>query len=392
MPADFYDVVIAGGAAVGASVAWFLAREPGFSGSIAVIERDPAFARAATTLSAASIRQQFSTPENIRLSQFGLGFLRDLKTHFGPDADVGFREQGYLILSSEAGVERLRANHAIQIAEGADIAYLEPVDLTHRFPWLNVEDLAAGAYGQSGEGWFDAHGVLALLRGDIRKRGVTAITGTISGIERVGDRIEAVRLADGHRIACGTLVNAAGPQAGDLAELAGISLPVEPRKRTVFVFDCREKVEGMPLMVDPSGIYVRPEGAHFICGMSPKEEDDGRANDDDFDPDWALFEEIIWPALAHRVPAFEAIKLTNAWAGHYDYNPFDQNAILGPHSEIGNFLFANGFSGHGLQQAQAVGRAISELIVDGAYRTLDLSVFSYDRIAANHPVHELAVI
>ena len=385
------DVVIVGGAAVGLLAAHFLMRG-GFSGRVVVVERDPTYARAATTLSAASIRQQFSTPENIRLSQFGVAFLRGLKARFGADADVGFHECGYLVLAGPAGREILLDNHRIQRAEGADIALLEPDDLARRFPFLSTEGVAGGAFGVSGEGWFDAHLLVALLRRDAKAAGVDLVTGEVTAIERAGGRIEAVRLADGRRIACGVLVNAAGPQAGDVAALAGVALPVEPRKRTVFVVDCRTPVVGLPMLIDLTGVYIRPEGKQYIAGVSPPAEADGRAAVDDFEPDHALFEEIVWPALATRVPAFEAVKPVRAWAGHYDYNTLDQNAVIGPHPEVANLLFANGFSGHGLQQAPAAGRAIAELVTLGRYASLDLSAFAYERIAAGRPLVERQVI
>src|SRR5436190_8552738 len=125
MRSGSYDVVIVGGAAVGSAIAYFLTHDLAFSGSIAVIERDPTYARAATTLSAASIRQQFSTPENIRMSQFGVAFFRDLTARFGPDADIGFRERGYLLLAGDSGAATLAANHAVQTYEGANIVLLD---------------------------------------------------------------------------------------------------------------------------------------------------------------------------------------------------------------------------------------------------------------------------
>lgn len=387
-----FDVIIVGGAAMGSSTAYFLSQMPDFGGSIAVVERDPGFTRAATTLSCASIRQQFSTPENIRLSQFGLEFLRNVKERFGPDANASFREQGYLLLASEAGMAILEQNHEVQTATDADIDLMKPERLRSAFPWLNTEGLAGGSYGRSGEGWFDAHALLSMLREGAAANGVTLINGEVSAIERGGGRVTGVRLEDGTHLSCGMLVNAAGPQAGDVAALAGVPLPVEPRKRTVFVFDCRAPIDNMPLVVEPSGIYVRPEGRQYITGMSPPEEEDERADSDDFDPDWEQFENVIWPVLAERIPAFEAIKCTSAWVGHYDYNTFDQNAILGPHPEIGNLLFINGFSGHGVQQSPAAGRALAEWITGGAYQTIDLSAFSYSRIREDRPVRELALI
>ncbi|TPL73948.1 FAD-binding oxidoreductase [Mesorhizobium sp. B2-3-13] len=386
-----YDIVIIGGAIVGSSVAYYL-REEGFSGSIALIERDPQFAHAATTLSMASIRQQFSIPENIRLSQFTLKLFRRLKEEFGAEADIGFREGGYLILAGEAGLPILKANHAAQVAEGADILLENADQLMRRFPWLSAEGITAGAYGRSGEGWFDAHAMLMLFRKALREKKIDFISASVSGIERQGDRITGVSLDNGDRLEAGTVINAAGPNAGKVAALAGLALPVEPRKRNVFVFEAREKYADMPLLVDPSGIYVRPEGSVYLTGGAEPEEGDGPANAGDFEVDWPLFEEVIWPVLATRIPAFEAIKPTRAWAGHYDYNTLDQNAVIGPHPEVANFLFANGFSGHGLQQAPAVGKALAELIVHGGYRTIDCSAFGYSRVAEGRAFRELNVI
>jgi len=390
MNSENYDVVIVGGAAVGSAVAYFLTHDLAFTGSVAVIERDPAYTYAATTLSAASIRQQFSTPENIRMSAFGVAFFRDLKARFGPEADITFRERGYLLLASETGAETLRQNHEVQQAEGADIVLMDQAMLADHFRWLKTTDLTLGAFGRSGEGWFDAHSLLSLTRKAARQNGATYIHGEVRAIHRDGARVTGVTLSDGRRIGCGTLVNAAGPQAGDVAALAGIALPVEPRKRSVFVVACRTALPGMPLMVDPTGVWIRPEGEVYICGVSPPEENDPRATD--FEVDYSLFDDVVWPMLAHRVPAMEELKLQRAWAGHYDYNTLDQNAVIGRHPDIANFIFANGFSGHGLQQSPATGRAVAELIVHGKYVALDLTLFGFPRIAVGRPVKELNVI
>lgn len=386
-----YDIVIIGGAIVGSSVAYFLRKE-GFSGSIALVERDPQFTHSATTLSAASIRQQFSIAENIRLSQFTLGLFRRLKEEFGADADIGFREGGYLILASEEGLPVLRANHAVQAAEGANIVLEDAAALTRRFSWLSGEGIAGGTYGVSGEGWFDAHAYLHLFRRALRTMRVDFTTASAAGIERQGAHVASVTLDNGQRLEAGIVVNAAGPNAGRVAAMAGIALPVEPRKRNVFVFEARDRYEDMPLLVDPSGIYVRPEGSVYITGGAESEEGEQAADPTDFEPDWALFENEIWPVLAARIPSFEAIKMTRAWVGHYDYNVLDQNAVIGPHPQVANFLFANGFSGHGLQQAPAVGRALAELIVHGGYRSIDCSAFGYARVAEGRAFRELNVI
>jgi glycine/D-amino acid oxidase-like deaminating enzyme len=386
-----YDIVIIGGAIMGASLAYYLRKE-GFSGSLAVVERDPNFTHSATTLSAASIRQQFSQPENIRLSRFTLDLFRRLKQEFGDEADIGFREGGYLILATEEGLPVLRANHAVQAAEGADIVLEDAAVLVKRFPWLSGEGVAAGAYGVSGEGWFDAHAYLHLFRKALRGMKVDLVTASVTAIDRQGDRIASVTLDTGETLDAGLVVNAAGPNAGKVAALAGIDLPVEPRKRNVFVFEARERYEDMPLLVDPSGIYVRPEGSVYITGGAEDEAGEQAADPTDFEPDWSLFENEIWPVLATRIPAFEAIRMTRAWVGHYDYNVLDQNAVIGPHPQVANFIFANGFSGHGLQQAPAAGKALAELIVHGQYRTIDCRAFSYERIVEGRVFRELNVI
>jgi FAD-dependent oxidoreductase domain-containing protein 1 len=286
----------------------------------------------------------------------------------------------------------LAANHQTQIAEGGDIVLETAAALSRRFAWLSTEGIAGGAYGRTGEGWFDAHALLALLRRALKTRSVDMISDEVAGISRSGNTITGVTLAGGTHLQAGTVVNAAGPNAGVVASFAGLALPVEPRKRTVFVFEARERYADMPLLVDPSGVYVRPEGSVYLTGGAEPDEGDGPADPGDFEPRWELFEETIWPVLATRIPAFEAIKMTRAWAGHYDYNTLDQNAVIGRHPEVSNFIFANGFSGHGLQQAPAVGRAVAELIVHGRYQTIDCSAFGYERIAAGRPFRELNVI
>lgn len=387
------DVAIVGGGVIGSAIACFLAQDPGFTGSVVVIERDPSYRESSTALSAASIRQQFSVPENIAMSLYGIEFLRRVDEHLSVDGEapaLSLTEGGYLFLATPETRGILERNHALQTVAGADIAWLEPADLQARFPWLTTEDLSAGTLGLTGEGWFDAYGLLQGFRKKARSLGVTYVTDEAVGFARDGARLTAVELASGARIACGTVVNAAGARAGDVAALAGLDLPVRPRKRCVFVFDCREAVPGLPLLVDPSGVYVRPEGPQFICGVSPDADDDPDTLD--LAVEYPLFENHIWPTLAHRIPAFEAIKQVGAWAGLYEVNTLDHNAVLGPHPEVESMLFANGFSGHGLQQAPAVGRAIAEWIVHGRWVSLDLSAFSYDRIPARRPLRELNVV
>ncbi len=391
---DHADVVIVGGAIVGSAVATFLRRRPDWKGRVLVVERDPTFRTSSTTLSAASIRLQFSTPLNIEISRFGVELIRHLDTWLGvagePAPEVDFVEGGYLFLASEAGLPILESNHAVQREHGVQVALLTPMELHTRFPWLNVDDLAGGSLGLADEGWFDAYALLQAFRRKARSLGAEETAGEVVEIERDGNRASGVRLADGRRITADWVVNAAGPRAAGIAAMAGLRLPVSPRKRMVFHFDCRTKVAS-PLTIDTSGVYFRPEGPNYIAGSSPHgEQPDPDTLDLEVDRSW--FEQVIWPAIAHRVPAFEAIRLLDAWAGHYEVNTLDHNAVIGPHPDVPNFLFANGFSGHGLQQAPAAGRALSEWIATGDYETIDVRPLGYERIAANQPYRELNVI
>jgi FAD-dependent oxidoreductase domain-containing protein 1 len=387
------DVLIVGGAAIGSAVAYFLASHPGFTGSVRVLEQDFSYGNSATARSAASIRHQFSTPENIRMSQFGTQFIRQIGEHLAVDGerpDVGFREGGYLFLATEAGQGVLQANHRVQRGLGVDVALLPPAALVARFPWLSTQGVSAGSLGLSGEGWLDAYALMGALRRKAMALGVQYQQAQVLGLERQGRRIERVLLADGSALACSVVVNAAGTGAAALARSAGIALPVQARKRCVFYITSPAQLPHCPLVVDPSGAYFRPEGAGFICGISPPAYQDPECFD--FEVQHAIFDDTLWPILAARVPGFEAARVHNAWAGHYDVNTLDHNAILGAHPEVDNLLFANGFSGHGMQHAPAVGRALAELVVYGGYRSLDLSALGWARVLENRPLLEVNVV
>ncbi|MDM7931714.1 FAD-binding oxidoreductase [Tabrizicola sp.] len=400
---ESYDVVIVGGAVIGSAVAYFLTANPDFTGSVLVVERDPTYAKASTSLSAASIRTQFSNPINVKISQYGSAFIRDFASTMRVEGeappDLNFHPGGYLFLANTAEQELvLRENHEVQRACGADVVLWDQEALNRAFPHLRVDDIRLASYGQSGEGWFSNTGLMNGFRAKARAQGADYIADEVVAIGRSGSRVTSVTLKSGAEVRAGTVVNASGPRAALTARMAGLDVPVEPRKRTIFVFDCARTPEGsatvnqgrLPLMIDPSGVWCRPEGRFFLTGGVPA--DDPAVDWDDFEPRHEEFESIVWPALAERSAGFEAIKVVNQWAGHYDFNTLDHNLIVGRHPDVSNFVYANGFSGHGLQQGPAAGRGISELIIYGGFRSLDLSEVGYERVTEGRPFLEKAVI
>lgn len=388
-------MVIVGGGIIGSAIATFLALRTDWGGRVVVVERDPTYRTCSTTLSAASIRLQFSTPVNIEISRFGISFIKSLDRWLGlpgrPAPEIDFVEAGYLFLGTDAGMPALEANHEVQRQHDVPAVLLGPMELRQRFPWLEVEGIAGGSLGLSDEGWFDAYALLQAFAAKARSLGVKYLTDEVTEVVRDGDRVTGVRLAGGDAIDADWVVNAAGPRAAEVAALAGLELPVRPRKRFVYHFDCRSSIGPAPLTIDPSGVYFRPDGERWLAGYSPKE---GEPDPDTLDlvVDRSQFEQRVWPVLAERVRAFESVKLLDAWAGHYAVNTLDHNAVLGPHPSVAGFLFANGYSGHGLQQAPAVGRGLAEWIATGGYETLDLSPLGFDRILRNEPLREVNVV
>lgn len=386
-------IVVVGGGVIGSAVAYFL-RSADPSVAVTVLERDPTYARASSALSAASIRQQFSTPLSVQMSLYGIEFLRSIGERLAVDGhspSIDLHEGGYLFLATPAGETILRENHALQTSLGADIRYLPRETLQDTFPWLNTEDLVAGTYGASGEGWFDGYGLVQALRKKAQSLGARYVAAEVTGLRREGRHVREVVAANGETFECDVLVNAAGPWARRVADMLGIALPVYARRRSIFNVSSPAKLERCPLLIDPTGVYFRPEGGTYICGTSPSADHDP----DDLpldEVDHALFDDVIWPTLAHRVPQFEALRVEHAWSGYYEYNVFDHNAIIGYHPDIDNCVFANGFSGHGLQQGPATGRGVAELILQGRFVSLDLSPLGFERVLNNRPVVERNVV
>ena len=389
-----YDVIIIGGAATGSATAWFLMQNPDFNGTVLVVERDPSYEFAATSLSNSCIRQQFSTELNIRISQFGAEFCQNLPRYLGEDAPkLKIRNFGYMYMAADdAFAQVLRAQAKVQVALGAQTRLMTPEEIKAEYPFYAVDDLVLGSINCKDEGYFDGYTMFDWLRRKARAGGAEYIRNEVVAITRKGERIDSVTLASGEVVACGQLVNASGTRGAKTAAMAGITIPIEPRKRYSWIIAAEQPLSrDLPLTIDPTGVHFRTDSdTTYLVGAHT--DHDPAVAFDDFAMDQSLWLDHVWPILATRIPQFEAVKVLREWAGQYDYNTLDQNAIAGPHPEVSNFLFLNGFSGHGLQQSPAMGRGTAEWLTYGAFRTLDLTPFSFERITANRPLIEGAII
>lgn len=393
-----YDVVIVGGAMLGSSTAWFLSNDPNFTGSVLVIERDPSYENSATAHTNSCIRQQFSSRLNVEISQFGAEFINNFRQFMGDDPrvpELSIQSYGYMYLAdTEAFAQSLRESHAIQAAAGAATRLMSPEDIAAEYPFYALDDIVLGSINTVNEGYWDGGAVFDWWRRSARERGVEYVANEVVDmtLNRGGDRVESVTLKSGEVIACGHVVNATGPRGARTAAMAGIDIPVEPRKRFTWIFSAETPLDrDLPLTIDPSGVHMRQDGpTTYLAGGHA--DPDPAVDFDDFSMDHAFWQDHVWPIIATRIPQFEAIRLVTEWAGHYDYNTLDQNAIVGPHTTVGNFLFLNGFSGHGLQQSPAMGRGTAEWLTYGEFRSLDLTPLGFDRIERGAPFLEKAVI
>jgi glycine/D-amino acid oxidase-like deaminating enzyme len=379
-------VAIIGGGIMGSATAYSLAcADPSLS--VAVVERDPAYTRASTTLSMANARIQFSLRQNIEISRYAFEVLERFEQEMAVEdvtPAVCFRREGNLFLVDADGESAARKNLESQQRLGCRIEWWDPPQVRDRYPLYRPEELAGATFGPD-DGHFDAYGVLMGYRRKARSLGVEYRRDEVVEILGSRHRVEGIRLAAGGSIAAGAVVNCAGAWAARVAQTAGIELPVVPVKRQVFAVDTTVKPDGaLPLTVLPSGLYFRTEtGGLLLIGKSMPDDPVGF----EFTWDESRFTETLWPELAEFVPAFDTAKLMRGWAGLYAVNTLDSNAILGPWPEMAGLFLANGFSGHGLQQAPAVGRYLAELILQKPV-TLDLSVFSAERILENRPLTE----
>lgn len=384
------DVVIVGGGLIGSAIALYLLKDPR-AGKIVVIEPDPTYALASTPRASGGFRRLFSKPENIQMSQYSIDFFNNFEQEVAVDGNapaLDIKRQGYLFIVEEKFVETLEGNYRIQKDLGVNVELLDAAALKSRFPSIETSDIGAAAYSPD-DGWLDPNSLLQGVKRKARSLGAEYVTARVTGIDVGGNLVRAVSLDNGDKIEADVIVNAAGAWAQEVSRMAGMELPVFPMRRFDHFFECKAEVEKLPYIKDLARLALRPEGMGFTAGVPNWHEPRGF----NFEVDHDYFEKVVWPAIAHRVPKFEAVKLKSSWSGLYDQNALDTNMIFGPWIDgCKNFFVAAGFSGHGLMHAPAVGRAMAELIYDCGFQTLDLSNMSYQRIIDQKPYPESGII
>ena len=412
------DVAVVGGAVVGSSVAYFVKRLAP-AASVVVIEPDPTYARASTLRASGGARRQFSCPENIEMSNFSIPFIAGADETLAVDgeaAHVEWRRGGYLFIVGDGDLAVLRDNWQAQKAHGVDAQWLDRDGLHARFPSMNLDGIAGGVLTPD-DGWCDPNGLLQGLRRKARSLGVEYVADRVVGIEQDSKAVRGVRLGSGSVLAAGHVVNAAGPWAKEIAAMVDMPLPIEPLRRFEHYFETPNVIEPLPYVKDMARLAFRPEGRGYserraapsceptpsggsaaaqaasVGGYSGGLVDSNETRGYDFDVDHGYFERVVWPALAHRFPAFEACRVKRTWSGLYEQNELDGNPVIGSWAgRLDNFHVVAGFSGHGMMHAPAAGRAIAELIVRGRFETIDLSRLGYARIASHAPYPERGIL
>ena len=384
------DIIIIGGGIVGSSIAYHLSQLAG-AGTVLVLERDHTYTHAATPLANGGIRRLFSLPENIQMADFGLSFYQrfseDMRVE-GHSADIGFRRQGYLFLSDNGGAAQMEENYRIQESMGVPVTLLSPTELSQRFPSVKTAGVDLAVLSDQ-DGWIDPYAALMGFRRKAIACGVTYEETDVIRLEKVGNAVRRAHGKDGTSFEADVFINASGAWCAELAQTVEVELPVEPMSRESYFFRCGETVEPLPFIKTETDLAFRPEGQGYVGGVPDWSEKPGL----NFSVSPERFNSVVWPALAERIPAMQSLKLERSWRGHYARSVLDYSPILGPcKGVLDNFYLANGFSGHGIMHAPAVGRGLAEHVVDGAYQSLDLERFGYRRILENRPYREKGII
>jgi FAD-dependent oxidoreductase domain-containing protein 1 len=384
------DVAIIGGGAIGLAIAYSMrTMEP--SSRVVVIERDPSYALASTPRASGGVRRLFALPENIDLSNHSIPVYQNFHRIMavdGEEAEIGFKKNGYLFIVPPKDVPTLARNFERQARHGVNVEWLEPNKLKERFPSMRVDDLGAAVQSHD-DGWLDPYAVLMAYRKKVKSLEVELIDDEVIAIQREGGLARAIDLKSGAKLKADYIVNAAGAWASQICAMVGMSVPITPLRRYEHFFECQERIEPLPYLKDVNRLAFRPEGAGYTGGVPTLLEPRGY----NFEVDHNYFDEVVWPALAHRFPQFEKTKCKTTMSGLYDQNDFDGNPIIGPwDGECENFYIAAGFSGHGLMHAPACGVSIAERILKGRFETIDLGRLGWSRVPEAKPVPEQGII
>lgn len=386
------DILIIGGGVMGSACATFLLQADA-NLPVTVIEPDPTYERAATPKASGGVRRLFALPENIQMAQFSIAWFQNFREHVavnGEAPDLNWKQGGYLfIVPPDAGrVAQLEGQTRLQQELGVTVEMFDPPALKRRFPSIEVGDLGAAALSPE-DGWLDPNAVLQGFRKKARSLGATYLQDRVVALDASDNQVRSASLESGAVVQAGHFVNCAGAWAKDVCAMLDIPLPVEPMRRFDTYFEYQGEIESLPYIKDLSRLAMRPEGRGFTAGLVDWNEPRGF----NFEVDHRYFQSVVWPAAAHRVPAFQTIKEGSTWSGLYDQNELDANMILGAcPGRFSNFIMTTGFSGHGLMHAPAVGRAVEELILDGGFQTLDLSRMGYQRVIDNVPYREDGIV
>lgn len=383
-----FDLIIVGGGIMAGSLAYNLLND-GYTGSIAILEKDRTYEYSSTPRSEGGIRQTFSTEINIKMSQYSYQVYKRFEEEMAIDGElslIDFKQHGYLYLLNNKTLPVFKEIMKMQDSLGVKAQLMDQKETKEFFPELNVEDLE-GSVLDPDAGNIDPYSVLQAYIKKIKRMGGTFIYDEVEAILHENQKVTGVKLKNGEKYHAPIVVNAAGAWAGELSRTVGIDIPVKPLRRQLFSIDTKNKFQNhIPFTFDPTGLHFRSEGSKIVVGW---------ANDVPYEYNFrlekALFEDKIWPVLAERSPNFEQVKLERGWAGLYDYNYIDHNAIIGGHPSMKGYYVITGFSGHGFQHAPAAGKGLSELIRLGKFETIDMSSLSIERFATKQLILETAV-
>ncbi len=374
------DVLIIGGGVIGSSIALHLKKD-GFTGRVAVIERDPSYQFASSALAMGGVREQYMSRVNVAMAQYSIALYE--KT-----LDVDFHQRGYLFLGNRENWPSLLRRYEVEKSLGVSVELLEVRDIQRLVPELRLDDLVGGLIGQR-DGYVDARKVLRFLRTQAEQSGCVYVADEVKRIDVAHGEIKAVYVTREGRIETNRVVIAAGAYSGSIGEMAGVDVPVTPVRQQVFRCELpRRWTYEFPMTIDPGGIHWRSYGENEIVVVKTKHDEPPGIR---FGADLDRFRNEFMPDLIRRLPEFKDLKLVFGWGGLYEMTP-DQNGIIDEHPAIHGLYFACGFSGHGLMTSPATGKAMSDLIRLGRFQTIDASPLSYRRFERNEPFFDEAML